>query len=74
MKFDKIRYIWITDFGGPDFSFGIHVCMDFRIDIHILKWMISIGRVPIYKEGDTLFAVSNSFHNRKSKRVRAGVP
>jgi hypothetical protein len=73
MKFIKISKFWITDFSWPDISFGIHICMDGRIDIHFLKWMISIGNVPIYEDKKgCLFAVANSYHSGKSKRMRAG--
>ncbi len=74
MKFSKIKRFWITNFGMPDISFGIHICMDKRIDIHFLWYMISFGRVPIYEEKGKLFAASNSYHTGRSKRLRAGVP
>lgn len=74
MKFHSIKRFWITDFGYPDISFGIHFCTDKRIDIHFLKYMISFGRVPIYEENGKLIAVGNSYHNGRSKRIRAGVP
>jgi hypothetical protein len=74
MKFHQTKRFWITDFGYPDISFGIHICMEGRIDIHFLKWMISIGNVPIYSHKDKLFAVSNSYHKDKSKPLRAGTP
>lgn len=71
MKFHHIARFWITDFRWPDVSFGIHLCLDGRIDFHFLKWMVSIGRIPVYSnpKGD-LYAVSNSFHNKTSKSVR----
>lgn len=74
MKFDSIKNIWVTNFGLPDISFGIHICMDKRIDIHFLWWMFSFGKIPIYKDDETFIAVSNSFHNKRSKRLRAGTP
>jgi hypothetical protein len=48
--------------------------MEGRIDIHFLKWMISIGNIPIYSHKDKLFAVSNSYHKDKTKPLRAGTP
>ena len=70
LKFQYFRKFWITDFGWPDISFGIHFCFDGRIDIHILQWMISVGKVPIYQNKDKLIAVSNSFHNKTSTNIR----
>ncbi len=74
MKFKKIARLWITDYGSPDISFGIHICMDKRIDIHFWTWMISIGNVPIYETKGEEFAASNSYHKTKKGALRAGVP
>ena len=75
MKFIKIKHFWVTDFGGGDISFGVHICWDWRIDIHILRWMFSVGKVPIYEDRKGVkFAASNSYHNGVSKRIRSGVP
>lgn len=74
MKYIKTAKFWITDFGYPDMSFGIHICMKGRLDIHFLKWMISIGNVPIYQMGGKNIAVSNSYHKTKKLPMRAGVP
>ena len=74
MKFNSIKRFWFTDFGYPDISFGVHICMDARIDIHFLWWMFSFGKIPIYEERGNLFAASNSYHTGKSKRLRAGTP
>ena len=74
MKFQKTAKFWITDFGYPDISFGIHICMDKRIDIHFWTWMISIGNVPIYETNKGLIAVSNSYHKTKKGPVRACIP
>lgn len=75
MKYLYQRFFWITFFGIPDVSFGIHICMDFRVDFHLLFWMLSIGNVPIYqlKDGSRI-AVSNSYHLTKRGSVRAGNP
>ena len=71
MKFSRITWFWVTDFGWPDLSFGIHFCMAGRIDIHILKWMISIGVVPLYiNRREKEYAVSNSFHETKAGNPR----
>lgn len=81
MEFYKIKIFWVTNFGLPDLSFGVHICVRGRLDIHAFIWMISIGNVPIYKNRNgKLFAASNSYHsdmvkNGKTKNVfRAGVP
>lgn len=71
MKFSRITWLWLTDFQWPDISFGIHICMAGRIDIHFLKWMISIGVVPLYTDRrEKEFAVSNSFHKTKTGNLR----
>ncbi len=71
--------------GWPDISFGVHICMKGRVDIHFLKWILSIGVVPIYefhyfKEG-RIYAASNSYHaamekskGNSNRNFRAGVP
>lgn len=80
MTFNHIARIWWTDFGTKDISFGIHICWDGRIDLHIWTGMLSLGVVPIYEKrdmlGKKLLAVSNSFHKdiTKTSRMRAGVP
>jgi hypothetical protein len=74
MKYIQTKRFWITDFGYPDISFGIHICMDKRIDVHFWTWMISIGNVPIYETNKKLIAVSNSYHKTKKSPVRAGIP
>lgn len=74
MKFSRIKYFHITDFGYPDISFGIHICLKGRIDIHILKYMISIGNVPMYADKKGEFAVSNSYHSTKIGSLRSGIP
>ena len=75
MKYIKTTFIWWTDFGTKDISFGIHICWKGRLDIHILHGMLSLGNVPIYmdREGKE-FAVSNSFHKTGKRPFRAGVP
>ena len=75
MKYHKTTLFYITDFTGYDISFGIHICWAGRVDIHFLRWMISIGNVPLYKDfDDTVYAASNSYHTGRSKRFRAGIP
>jgi len=74
LKFYALKRFWVTNFKLPDLSFGIHICMDKRVDIHFLTYMISFGNVPIYNDNGTLIAVSNSYHTGKSKKLRAGVP
>ena len=77
MKFHAIKPFWFTDFGTLDVSLGVHLCWDGRIDLHILTFMLSFGRVPIYVDRNGhKFAVSNSYHKDVNKRVplRAGVP
>jgi hypothetical protein len=76
MKFDHIARFWWTDFGTNDISFGIHVCWDGRIDLHIWTGMLSLGIVPIYRcqRTNNSMAVSNSFHLDNTKRLRAGIP
>lgn len=75
MKFLYFRKFWVTDLGWPDISFGIHICMKGRVDLHLLKWMFSFGKVPIYRNkiGRT-FAASNSFHENQASELRAGNP
>lgn len=75
MKFLYFRWIWLTDLGWPDVSFGVHICLDGRVDFHFLKWILSIGKVPVYqtKDGRRL-AASNSYHQNKSAAFRAGNP
>lgn len=70
------RVWWTSDFGTNDISFGVHICWEGRIDIHFWKGMLSLGRVPIYENHThgKFVAVSNSYHNDKSKPSRAGVP
>lgn len=71
MKFVQISFLWITFFGVPDMSLGLHFCFAPRIDIHFLFWMLSIGYVPLYRMPNSkLIAVSNSYHNKKSLYVR----
>lgn len=74
MRFLHLRKFWIDDLGWPDISFGVHVCLDGRLDVHALKWVISFGKIPIYqtREGN-MIAVSNSFHSRGKLPIRAGV-
>lgn len=75
MKFLYFRKLWITDMGWPDVSFGMHICMSGRADFHFLKWILSVGKVPIYQgRNGKLFASSNSFHEHKRKEIRAGQP
>jgi len=75
MKFLRFQFFWITNLGWPDISFGIHICMKGRVDIHFLKWMLSFGNVPIYQNRiGRKFAASNSFHEYQSKEFRAGNP
>ena len=78
MKFHKMKWVhWTDSFGTKDVSLGIHICWKGRIDIHFLFGMLSIGRVPIYKDRKgILFAASNSWHSDQSGkfRIRAGVP
>jgi hypothetical protein len=62
MKFIKYVKFWVDDLGWPDISIGFHICMVGRIDIHFLKWIISIGKVPIYETNKgSQFATSNSY-------------
>ena len=75
MLFYKKTFFHITDFTGWDVSIGIHLCWAGRLDIHFLRWMISIGNIPLYKDrSGHIFAASNSYHTRQSKMFRAGVP
>ncbi len=75
MKFDCIRWFWLTTFGTKDISLGIHICWAGRLDVHILWVMISIGIVPIYRDRhNKKFAVSNSYHKTNKLPIRAGVP
>jgi hypothetical protein len=75
MRFFKIAHFHWTNFGTYDISLGIHLCWSGRIDIHIGVGMLSIGVIPLYKtaKGD-IIAVSNSFHNGKTKTIRHGTP
>lgn len=75
MTFSKQTNFWWTHFGTKDVSFGIHICWQGRVDIHILWGMLSIGNVPIYtdKQGRQ-FAVSNSYHLDNTQPLRAGTP
>ena len=76
MIFNHIARIWWTDFGTKDISFGIHICWDGRIDLHIWTGMLSLGVVPIYRclRTSKLIAVLNSFYQGNTKRLRVGVP
>ncbi len=75
MKYSRMVWFWVTDFGWPDVSFGIHICLHGRVDIHFLKWMFSFGEVPIYKDSlGVEIAVANSYHFTQKGRLRAGVP
>lgn len=71
MKYLKTARFWITNFGAPDVSFGVHFCAAGRIDIHFLFWMLSFGKVPIYQnKSGKQFAVSNSFHKTQKGPLR----
>ncbi len=75
MKYVKTVLFHLTDFGVPDISLGVHLCMKGRIDFHVFTFMLSIGKVPIYEDKNgKKIAVSNSWHTDKSKPVRAGIP
>lgn len=75
MKFHRWTKIWWTDFGTPDISLGIHVCWSGRIDLHIWTGMLSLGKIPLYKDQKgRIFAASNSYHQDKTKPIRAGTP
>lgn len=76
MKFSHMSKFWVTDFGWPDVSFGVHICTKGRVDVHFLKWMFSFGKVPVYQDAkDKRFAAANSFHDQKVRNaVRAGTP
>ena len=75
MNFHSMECFWVTNFGLPDISLGIHVCMAGRIDLHIGWYMISIGKVPIYKDRNgKLIAVANSYHKTKRMPIRASNP
>jgi len=74
MKFLYLRKFWITDMGWPDISFGLHICMSGRVDFHFLKWILSVGAVPIYQGRNSPFAASNSFHEKRSTEPRTGQP
>lgn len=74
-KFLYFRLLWLTDMGWPDISFGLHICMSGRVDFHFLKWILSVGRVPIYQmKNGKRFAASNSYYENRSKEFRAGTP
>lgn len=72
ISFVKIVPFWVDDLGWPDVSLGVHICWKGRIDFHFLKWIISIGKVPIYNVGKKRCACSNSFHEHYMKKVRRG--
>lgn len=75
MKFHSIKPFWFTHFGTSDVSLGVHVCWGGRVDLHILTFMLSFGRVPIYEDRKgRKFAASNSYHTDATKRApfRAG--
>jgi hypothetical protein len=76
MKFIKNTIFWITVFPGADISLGIHLCWHGLIDLHLLNFMVSVGRIPIYKDKNgRCFAVANSFHLTRGKTpLRAGTP
>ena len=75
MKYLYKRLLWVTDFQGFDFSFGIHICLAGRVDIHFLRWMISVGNVPIYQTKNMRrVSVGNSYHKTKELPMRAGTP
>jgi len=83
MEFCCTKKFWITRFGTPDFSFGVHFCFERRVDIHFLFWMVSVGNIPIYTQNGEMFAASNSWHKwyqqnkekrKRAPRLRAGVP
>lgn len=74
-KFLYFRFLRLSDMGWPDVSFGLHICMSGRVDVHFLKWIVSIGRVPIYQRRDgSRFAASNSYHEKRATEFRAGTP
>lgn len=74
-KFLYFRRFWITDMGWPDVSFGLHICMSGRVDVHFLKWIFSFGNIPIYQtRNGRRFAASNSYYESRSKEFRAGTP
>jgi hypothetical protein len=75
MKYLYTRFFWITSFGIPDVSLGLHLSMKGRIDIHFIFWMFSIGNVPIYQiKNGSKIAVANSYHSKKFGPIRAGNP
>lgn len=75
MKFLYFRWFWITDFESMDTSVGFHICWKGRIDLHLLWWMLSFGRVPIFQtRSGRKFAASNSFYEDRKQEPRAGVP
>ena len=76
MPITFVRYskYHIDDLGWPDISFGMHLCMRGRIDIHFLKWIISLGKVPIYTNGRSEFASSNSYDERVKIRSNKPIP
>lgn len=75
-EFKRIDFLHLTKFKWPDISFGIHISMDGRVDVHFLIWVVSIGNVPVYEYNGKEFAASNSYHKDKTKTVnfRAGTP
>lgn len=60
-KIKKFHIHKLTDSG---YSLGIHFSQTYkRVDIHVLNYIISIGKVYIHNFGnDRYFAVSDSFH------------
>ena len=51
-------------------SLGIH-WYRWRLDLHLLCWIISIGRVPLYQYGGCRpFASSDSFHFTTQNNIR----
>jgi len=80
--FSHIARFWLTDFGTSDLSLGVHICWDGRVDLHLGKYMLSFGKVPIYwyrKHGsvdngpisvlyEEQIAYANSCHNSIKNR------
>ncbi len=81
-QFHGIRPIWVDVMPGKDISFGIHMCWEGRVDLHLFNIIIAIGLVPVYStlykgannytETGKKFASSNSFH--KSYKARRSLP
>ncbi len=79
--FVEYRRYFVDDLGLEyGWSVGVHIGRH-RMDIHFLRWIISIGKIPIYRfnkpdnMGHTLVAVSDSFHDlrkNQSKTARLG--